>query len=206
MTNEYYELCSNPTKQQVHYNHGWWCTECTNHLFEIDEQTDHTGEWIEVIRQWAEIALFALWDGLLLLGSTVTTMIMGLAWILFCFIEGVESDTRIYEQQLTEKDGLGRKARDELNCRYGQLLKERHYLVKSIDECKSNLAKGAFVAMEKSYKGPEQDFIEHGAKSTLLNPRVDQDAFQLETYCSRLGEVEGQLSKLEKELCIHRGV
>ena len=206
MTNEYYELCSNSTKQYVHYNHGWWCTECTNHLFEIDEQTDHTGEWIEVIREWAEIALHCLWEGLILFGSAVATMIMGLAWILFCFIEGVESDTRIYEQQLKEKDGLGRKARDELNCRYGQLLKERHYLVKSIDECKSNLAKGAFVTMEKSYKGPEQDFIENGAKSIALGYRVDQDEFQLAAYCLRLVEVEEQLCELEKELRIHQGV
>lgn len=206
MTTEYYELCSNPTTQYVHYNHGWWCTECTNHLFEIDEQTDHTGEWIEVIRQWAEIALFALWDGLILFGSAIITVIVGLAWILFCFIEGVESDTRIYEQQLKEKDGLGRKERDELNCSYAQLLKERHYLVKSIDECKSNLAKGNFVAREKSYKGPEQDFIERGAKSTPLSPRVEQDSFQLDTYRLRLGEVEGQLSELEKELRIHQGL
>lgn len=206
MTNEYYELCSSPTTQYVHYNHGWWCTECTNHLFEIDEQTDHTGEWIELIRQWAEIALLALWDGLILFGSTIITVIVGLLWILFCFIEGVESDTRIYEKQLTEKDGLVRQERDQLNCSYEQLLKERHYLVKSIDECKSNLAKGTFVAKEKSYKGPEQDFIIRGAKSTPLSHRVDQDAFQLETYCSRLGEVEGQLSELERELRIDRAV
>ncbi len=206
MRNEYYELCSNPNPQYVHYNHGWWCTECTNHLFEIDEQTDHTGEWIEVTRQWAEIALHCLWNGLIQLGSAVATMIVGLAWILFCFIEGVESDTRIYEQQLTEKDGLGRKARDGLNSSYGQLLKERHYLVKSIDECKSNLAKGTFVAMEKSYKGPEQDFVERGAKSHPQSSRVDQDVLQLEAYFSRLGEVEEQLSELESELRIHRGV
>lgn len=206
MTNEYHGLYSTRTNQYIHYNHGWWCTECTNQLFEIDKQTDHTREWLKVLRQWSEIGLLCIWDALLMFGNAVITLIIGLAWIVVCFFEGVASDTRIYEQQLKEKDGLEREDRDLFNRQYNQLLKERHYLVKSIDECSSNLAKGNFVAKEKSYKGPEQDFIERGAKSTPLSSRVDQDEFQLNAYQMRLGEVEGQLSDLENGLRTHQGV
>jgi hypothetical protein len=179
MTNEYYELCSNSTKQCVHYNHGWWCTECTNHLFEIDEQTDHTGEWIEVIRQWAEIAMHCLWSGLIQFGSAVITVILGLAWILFCFIEGVESDTRIYEQQLTEKDGLGRKARDELNCSYNEVLKERQQLLKEIDICKSNMR---FDLGERQYRIDQKELREKQQELDLVNARLIDFERELRIY------------------------
>ena len=206
MTNEHHGLYSTRTNQYIHYNHGWWCTECTNQLFEIDKQTDHTSEWLEVLSQWSEIGLLCILDALLMFGNAVITLVIGLAWIVLCFFEGVDSDTRIYEKELTARDGLGREERHGLNGNYRQLLKERHYLVKSIDECKSNLGKGYFVAKEKSYKGPEQDFIELGAQSTLLSPRVDQDEFQLLTYQERLSEVEDQLRDLEGRLRTHHGV
>jgi hypothetical protein len=206
MTNDHHGLYSTRTNQYIHYNHGWWCTECTNQLFEIDKQTDHTSEWLEVLSQWSEIGLLCIWDALLMFGNAVITLIIGLAWIAVCFFEGIASDTKIYEQQLKDRDGLEREDRDQYNRQYNQLLKERHYLIKSIDECKYNLSKGGFVAKEKSYKGPEQDFIERGAKSTPISPRVDQDKFQLDTYHGRLGEVEGQLRDLEKKLRTHKGV
>ena len=182
MTNEYYELCSNPTTQYVHYNHGWWCTECTNHLFEVDEQTDHTSEWMEVIHQWTEIALVSLWDGLILLGSTIITVIVGLLWILYCFIEGVESDIRIYEQQLKEKDGLERKERDELNCSYNEVLKERQQLLKDLDMCKSNMR---FDLGERQY-------------------RIDQK--ELRGKQQELDLVNARLIGFERELRIHKAV
>lgn len=206
MTNEYHGLFSTRTNQYIHYNHGWWCTECTNQLFEIDKQTDHTSEWLKAIRQWSEIGLLCAWDTLLTAGNAVTTLIIGLAWIVFCFFEGVDSDTRIYEQQLKERDGLERQDRDQFNKQYNQLLKERHSLIIAIDQCKSNAAKGIFFSKEKSYKSPEQDFMERGAKSAPPSPRTDETASQLNTYKDRLTVVEDQLSELEKELRTHKGV
>jgi hypothetical protein len=206
MTNEYHGLYSTRTNQYIHYNHGWWCTECTNQLFEIDKQTDHTREWLKVLRQWSEIGLLCIWDALLMFGNAVITLIIGLAWIVVCFFEGVASDTRIYEQQLKEKDGLEREDRDLFNRQYNQLLKERHYLVIAIDQCKNNIAKGSFFSKEKSYKGPEQDFMERSAKSSPPSPRTDEDASQLNTYKDRLDDVEAQLSDLEKKLRTHHGV
>ncbi len=206
MTNEYHGLYSTRTNQYIHYNHGWWCTECTNQLFEIDKQTDHTSEWLEVLRQWLDIGMLCIWDALLMFGNAVITLIIGLAWIVVCFFEGVASDTRIYEQQLKEKDGLEREDRDLFNRQYNQLLKERHYLVIAIDQCKNNIAKGSFFSKEKSYKGPEQDFMERSAKSSPPSPRTDEDASQLNTYKDRLDDVEAQLSDLEKKLRTHHGV
>ncbi|MFA7341334.1 MAG: hypothetical protein WC028_31420 [Candidatus Obscuribacterales bacterium] len=206
MTNEYHGLYSTRTNQYIHYNHGWWCTECTNQLFEIDKRTDHTSEWLAVLRQWFEIGLLCIWDALLMFGNAVITLIIGLAWIVVCFFEGVASDTRIYEQQLKERDGLERDDRDQFNRQYNQLLKERHYLVIAIDQCKSNSAKGNFVSKEKSYKGPEQDFMERAAKSSPPSPRTDEDGLQLSTYKDRLDDVEFQLSELEKKLRTNHGV
>lgn len=139
-------------------------------------------------------------------GNAVITLIIGLAWITVCFFEGIASDTRIYEQQLQDRDGLEREDRDQCNRQYNQLLKERHHLVIAIDQCKNNAAKGNFVSKEKSYKGPEQDFIERGAKSTPPSPRTDENAPQLNSYKSRLGEIEEQLCDLEKKLRTHKGV
>lgn len=213
MTNEHHGIYSTRTNQYIHYNHGWWCTECTNQLFEIDKQTDRTSEWLkvlseclEVLSQWSEIGLLCIWDALFMVGNAVLTLIIGLAWITVCFFEGIASDTRIYEQQLKDRDGLEREDRDHCNRQYNQLLKERHYLVKSIDECKYNLSKGAYVAKEKSYKGPEQDFIERGAKSSPPSPRTDEDVSQLSTYRNRLSEVEDKLSYLEHYLRTHKNV
>ncbi|MFA6211488.1 MAG: hypothetical protein WCT03_09570 [Candidatus Obscuribacterales bacterium] len=206
MTNDYHGLYSISTNQHVHVNHGWWCTECTNHLFEIDKQTDHTKEWVDVMRQWSTIGFLWLWDTFLAFGSAVISIVLGIAWILLCFFEGVDSDTRIYEQRLKDRDGLERPERDGLTGEYNQLLKERHYLVIGIDQCKSNLGKDWYVSKEKSYKGPEQDFIERGCKSTPPNPRTEEDKMQLETYQDRLWAVEKELCDLEGKLRTHHAV
>ncbi|CAN5560347.1 hypothetical protein BH11CYA1_BH11CYA1_25730 [soil metagenome] len=206
MTNDYPGIFSIGSNQYIHVNHGWWCTECTNHLFELDGKTDHTSEWIDVLRQWSKIALLLLWDSILGLAIMTMSLFIGTVWILFCFFEGVDSDTRIYEQQLREKDGLERGERDDLTREYNQLLKERHYLVVAIDQCKTNLSKENFVAKEKSYKKPEQDFMERGIPSRPPGPKVDEDRSLLDGYSTRLATIEANLADFEKKLKTHQGV
>ncbi len=182
MTNDYHGLYSISTNQYVHVNHGWWCTECTNHLFEIDKQTDHTKEWVDVMRQWSTIVLLWLWDTFLAFGSAVISIVLGIAWILLCFFEGVDSDTRIYEEQLHAKDGLSRAKRDNLNSEYSEVLRERHQVLKDIDRCKSNMG------------------IDSGYKQFCL------DRKELQTNQQKLDLINARLDGFEKELRIHKGV
>ena len=206
MRNDYPGIFSIGSNQYIHVNHGWWCTECTNHLFELDRKTDHTTEWLKALRQWSMHILLWLWDGLLALVSVIVTLIIGLAWVTICFFEGVDSDTRIYEQQLHEKDGLCRNERDQFDRAYNQLLKERHYLIVAIDECKTNLGKDRFVSKEKSYKKPDQDFMERSIPSAPPSPHTDETRSQLNGYQTRLGTIEAELADLEKRLRTHQGV
>lgn len=182
MTNEYHGLYSTRTKQYIHYNHGWWCTECTNQLFEIDKQTDHTSEWLEVMRQWSEIGLLCIWDAILIFGNAMITLTIGLAWIVFCFFEGVDSDTRIYEQQLKERDGLERPERDSLDCAYKEVLMERQQLLKAIDMCKSNM------------------------RFDLGDAQYNSDRRELQESQQRLDLVNARLAGLENKLRTHKGV
>lgn len=182
MTNEYHGLYSTRTNQYIHYNHGWWCTECTNQLFEIDKRTDHTSEWLAVLRQWFEIGLLCIWDALLMFGNAVITLIIGLAWIVVCFFEGVASDTRIYEQQLKERDGLEREARDALDGEYKGVLAERQQLLKAIDICKSNM------------------------RLDLGDAEYCRDRKELQENQQRLDLANARLAGLEKKLRTHQGV
>lgn len=182
MINEYHGLYSTRTNQYIHYNHGWWCTECTNQLFEIDKQTDHTREWLKVLHQWFDIGLLCVWDALLMIGKAVITLIIGLAWIVYCFFEGIKSDTEIYEKELTARDGLGRNARDDLNCAYNDVLAERQELLKDIDVCKANMR---FDLGDVQYSLDRKELRENQQELALVNAR---------------------LAGLEKKLRIHKGV
>lgn len=182
MTNEHHGLYSTRTNQYIHYNHGWWCTECTNQLFEIDKQTDHTSEWLEVLSQWSEIGLLCILDALLMFGNAVITLVIGLAWIVLCFFEGVDSDTRIYEKELTAKDGLGREERDAFDKEYKQVLAERHQVLKTIDTCKSNMR---FDWGDAQFCRDRKELQENQQQLDLANAR---------------------LAGLEKTLRTHKGV
>ena len=100
----------------------------------------------------------------------------------YLFFRGSQSDTRVYEKQLTEKDGLGREARDDLSCAYNEVLKERQQLLKDIDICKANMR---FDLGDRQYCSDRKGLQEMQQELDLVN---------------------AQLIGFERELCTHQGV
>ncbi len=188
MTNQKPSLLPHTAKySQV--NHGWWCTECTTELFEIDKRSDYTGEWLAAMTAWSQIAGLFVAEFLFTLGTGIVGLFMAFAWIIICLHDGVISDTHEYEKRLKEHDGLNRKERDYLSSSYDELLAERQVLVKSIDQIKARIGK---------IPGTKDELPGWSPQGHIPDAREDQE--ELFEHQARLRYVEHALHDCEKEL------
>lgn len=177
------------TAKYSHVNHGWWCAECTNELFEIDKRSDYTGEWLEAIAAWSQIAGLFVGQLLVSLGTGIVGLFMAFAWIVICLHDGTVSDTLAYEKRLKDHDGLDRKERDLLSLNYDELLAERQRLVKSIDQAKARIGKTP---------GTKDELPGWSPQGHISAAREDQG--ELFEDQARLQTVEHALRDCEKDL------
>lgn len=187
----------------VYTNHGWWCVECTDHLFDIDEQTDRTQEWLCALGHYGQITLWYLGKGALALGGGIITLVLAVSWIAVCLFEGIESDTRKHEQDLKARDNLDRKDRDELTAIHAALLAERQRMLISIDQAKTTLGKP--YTGGKNLNEADRDIYwadgNHNPPTEYTDTRL-----KLEVYLARLEEIEYDLNDVENRLKLHKMV
>jgi len=186
-----------PRAENIHVNHGWWCSDCTDELFEVESSRDFTAEWLEALTAWAKIAGHFCGELLASIAIGVVGFFIALAWIIFCWCEGTASDTRLYEKQLKERDGLEREERDYLNACYTELLAERQRLLKSIDQAKAGISQGSRTPHRHAVDG---DFSLVGGSGIDDSPSNLSEFNKLEAYERRLAVVEQKLKESERDL------
>ncbi len=191
------------SSEHIYTNHGWWCAECTDHLFDLDEQTDRTEEWIHTLYSWCKIGLVYLGQGTLALGGSILALILAIAWIIICFCDGVESDTRQYEKDLKDRDHLDRKDRDALSADHARLLAERQRILISIDQAKAQLAK-PYVPVRKINEADKDFYVAGGYENEHIGDV--HPAVKLKNYLDGLQKVECDLNELEARLYLHKMV
>jgi len=124
------------TQNHQHSPASWWCTSCLEQCQLKEQSKDFTSEWLEAI--WAWTVQFTQMT--VALATSLAVGLFGLfvsvLWILHCFFEGVDSDTRIHRANLKARDGLEMEERDQLLAEHKSLLAKRDRLLLQIDQIK----------------------------------------------------------------------
>ena len=121
---------------------GWYCPHCLGTLFEKEEEADRSGEWAQALGQWT----MYVGSFLLEISIAIATGIIGalgtLAWIIVHWTDGAAQDWRIYQAELSERDGLDMRTRDAITslhsdklARRVKLLQEKDYLIDALSTC-----------------------------------------------------------------------
>lgn len=165
----------------THSNAGWWCNTCLEQCRITEDSKDFTAEWLEAISAWT-------WQFAQMTVALITALAVGLfglfvsaLWILHCFFEGVDSDTRIHQANLKARDGLEMEERDQLQGEHRSLLAKRERLLVQIDQIKDAMS-----------------FPNSGGKCGIKAGPGD-----LEAAFGELCECEAKLGQTEAKLSYH---
>lgn len=172
-----------PLQTQTHHHSpaNWWCNACLEQCQFKEESKDFTSEWLEAISAWT-------WQFAQMTVALITALAVGLfglfvsvLWILHCFFEGVDNDTRMHRANLKARDGLEMEERDELQGAHKSLLAKRESLLLQIDQIKDAMA-----------------FPNSGGKCGISASSGD-----LEEALGELSDCEAKLAQTEAKLSYH---
>lgn len=162
-----------------HSNANWWCNACLEQCRKTEYSKDFTAEWLEALWAWTLQFAQMTWALTVALAVGLFGLFVSVLWILHCFFEGVDNDSRIHQANLKARDGLDMEERDQLQGEHKSLLAKRERLLVHIDQIKDARA------------FPNSDG-KWGIKAGLVD--LEEAVSQLSDCEAKLGQTEAKLS------------